>query len=77
MGKKQKAKLKKRAEQNKMSMGSASGFSMYEEYASTLATTATGEIFQPIRLDYQILDKQKLSDIFSQLRCMHYDVRIL
>ena len=38
-----------------------------------LQTTLTGEVVQPIRLYYQIVDKKRLIDRFKQLRCMDLD----
>ena len=38
-----------------------------------LQTTLTGEVVQPIRLYYQIVDKKRLIDSFKQLRCMDFD----
>jgi len=39
----------------------------------TLQATVTGEIVQPIRLYYQLADKKRLIDRFSQLRCIDFD----
>lgn len=38
-----------------------------------LQMTVTGEVVQPIRLYYQIVDKKRLIDRFRQLRCMDLD----
>ncbi len=38
-----------------------------------LQMTVTGEVVQPIRLYYQIVDKKRLIDRFRQLRCMGLD----
>ncbi len=38
-----------------------------------LQMTMTGEVVQPIRLYYQIIDKKRLIDRFRQLRCMDFD----
>lgn len=38
-----------------------------------LQMTVTGEVVQPIRLYYQIVDKKRLIDRFKQLRCMDLD----
>ncbi|WP_419655811.1 hypothetical protein [Desulfosarcina variabilis] len=38
-----------------------------------IAFTATGEIFQPVRIHYTVDDVLKLNDVFSKLKCMEYD----
>lgn len=38
-----------------------------------LAFTSTGEIFQPIRLHYEVIETEKLPIEFSKLQCMEYD----
>jgi hypothetical protein len=38
-----------------------------------LAFTSTGEIFQPIRLHYEVIETEKLPIEFSKLQCMDYD----
>ena len=35
--------------------------------------TKTGEIYQPVRLYYELLDNKKVIKIFSKLRCMDFD----
>jgi hypothetical protein len=43
------------------------------ESAEQVAMTTTGEIMQPIRLHYEVLDGEALRATFAQLRCMQYD----
>ena len=43
------------------------------EHADQLAMTTTGEIMQPIRLHYEVLDSDQLRSTFSTLRCLDYD----
>jgi hypothetical protein len=43
------------------------------EHADQLAMTTTGEIMQPIRLHYEVLDGEQLRATFSTLRCLDYD----
>ena len=38
-----------------------------------LQATQTGEVVQPIRLYYQIVDKKRLLNRFKRLRCMDFD----
>ena len=42
-------------------------------YEKLLQMTLTGEVAQPIRLYYQIVDKKRLIGSFKQLRCMDFD----
>jgi tetratricopeptide (TPR) repeat protein len=43
------------------------------ERADQLAMTTTGEIMQPIRLHYEVLDGEQLRATFSTLRCLDHD----
>ena len=43
------------------------------ESADQLAMTTTGEIMQPIRLHYEVLDGEQLRATFSTLRCLDHD----
>jgi hypothetical protein len=43
------------------------------EYADQLAMTTTGEIMQPIRLHYEVLDGEQLRAAFAKLRCIEHD----
>ena len=43
------------------------------ESADQLAMTTTGEIMQPIRLHYEVLDSEQLRAVFAKLRCLDYD----
>ena len=43
------------------------------EHADHFAMTTTGEIMQPIRLHYEVLDSKQLRATFSTLRCLDYD----
>jgi len=43
------------------------------EHADQLAMTTTGEIMQPIRLHYEVLDGEQLRATFAKLRCLDYD----
>jgi hypothetical protein len=45
------------------------------EHADQVAMTTTGEIMQPIRLHYEVLDGDQLRVIFATLRCLDYDAR--
>lgn len=38
-----------------------------------LHATVTGEIFQPVRLYYQVFDNKEIRKIFSRLRCVEFD----
>lgn len=38
-----------------------------------LLTTLTGELYQPVRLHYELYDKTQLTKIFKRLRCLDYD----
>ncbi len=38
-----------------------------------IGTTVTGEIFQPIRLHYQVFNLHKIEKDFNRLRCMEFD----
>lgn len=38
-----------------------------------LLTTYTGELYQPVRLHYELCDKTQLTKIFKRLRCLDYD----
>lgn len=38
-----------------------------------LVTTTTGEIFQPIRLHYELMDRKELLRIFNKLGCIDFD----
>lgn len=38
-----------------------------------IGTTATGEIFQPIRLHYQAFNRHKIEKDFNRLRCIEFD----
>ena len=43
------------------------------EHADQLAMTTTGEIMQPIRLHYDVLDGETLRALFATLQCIDYD----
>jgi tetratricopeptide (TPR) repeat protein len=43
------------------------------EYADQLAMTTTGEIMQPIRLHYEVLDGEHLRTTFAKLSCIEHD----
>lgn len=43
------------------------------ENADQLAMTTTGEIMQPVRLHYEVLDGKQLRATFATLRCLDYD----
>src|SRR5579884_4444244 len=38
-----------------------------------LLATVTGELFQPVRLHYQVFDRAGLHQVFRQLRCIERD----
>jgi hypothetical protein len=38
-----------------------------------LLKTTTGEIYQPIRIHYELFNKDEVIKVFSKLRCMDYD----
>src|SRR5262245_49747805 len=44
-----------------------------QQTGKKLATTTTGEIFQPIRLHYELLDRKELLRIFNNLGCIDFD----
>ncbi len=44
------------------------------EHADQLAMTTTGEIMQPIRLHYEVLDGDQLRATFARLRCLEDDI---
>jgi hypothetical protein len=43
------------------------------EYADQLAMTTTGDIMQPIRLHYEVLNGEQLRATFAKLRCIEHD----
>jgi len=40
--------------------------------AASVLSTITGELFQPVRLHYQVLDRKALLHSFEKLRCLKY-----
>ena len=49
--------------------------SIDREKLRQLAFTSTGEVFQPIRIHYEMAEVEELETYFSGLRCMSYDAR--
>jgi hypothetical protein len=49
----------------------------FESYDTTeqkiFINTVTGEIYQPVRLYYKIIDRNAVQNIFKKLRCMEFD----
>jgi len=76
-------RLKKRKSKNKSKIikkqqlhnKKTATLSIDQENLIQFAFTSTGEIFQPIRVHYEISKLEKLTKAFSKLRCIVYDTK--
>ena len=76
-------RLKKRKSKNKSKIikkhqihnNENATLSIDQENLIQFAFTSTGEIFQPIRVHYEISKLEKLTKAFSKLRCIVYDTK--